>query len=192
MSYKSGIQKVIDNRPEMDAAIDFLRNTKLMVGIPQDKDLRDDGPAGNAVIAYMQENGDASRNLPPRPFLHPGIARMNNAIQSSMAAAGKAALEGNQAEVKAIMGRLGLRCVTSVRQVIDDQQFSPLAPSTVLARLAKLGQKARVDMAFDLAAGRVTMAQIAAGASSYIKILRDTSSMFNAITYVLRSKGRDL
>ena len=48
-------------------------------------------------------------------------------------------------------------------------------------------------MAFDLAAGRVTMAQIAAGQSSYLKILRDTSSMFNAITFVLRNKqGQDV
>jgi hypothetical protein len=191
MAFKSGMQTVVDNRAQMDAALAYLRDTKLMIGIPEDKDPRDDGPAGNAVIGYVQEHGDPSRNLPPRPFLVPGVNKMQDAIASSTAAAGRAALEGDQSEVKAIMGRLGSRCVTSVKDVITDQQFTPLAPRTVLARLAKLGKKARVDLAFDLTAGRTTMADIASGASDYIKILQDTNSMFNAITYVFRRKGVD-
>ena len=112
MSFKSGLQTVIDNRAKMKEALDFLRNTTLMVGIPEANGPRRDGPASNAVIGYVQEYGDAARNLPARPFLIPGVHRMDSQIQSSLKAAGKAALEGDKAEVKAIMTRLGLVCVT--------------------------------------------------------------------------------
>jgi hypothetical protein len=90
------------------------------------------------------------------------------------------------------LNRLGLVLVNSVRGVIDAQGFIPLAPSTVEARLAKLGRKATKQLAADRKSGAVTEEQIAAGATDYLKILIDTGSLRNSITYVIRRLGRNI
>ena len=192
MTFKSGLQTVIDNQDKLKQALDVLRTTKLMVGIPEENAGRKDGPASNAVIGYVMENGDASHNIPPRPFLHPGVEKEKALIEEQLKEAGKAALEGNAQRVLTIFRRLGFDLVKSVKGVITAQDFIPLAPSTVEQRLAKLGRKATKELKADRLSGAVTDEQIAAGQTDYIKILQDTNSMFNAITWVLRRFGRDI
>jgi hypothetical protein len=192
MSFKPGLQTVIDNTDKLKRSLDILRSTKLMVGIPDENAGRSSGPASNAVIGYVLEHGDASRNLPPRPFLHPGVNKQQDIINDQLKQAGKAALEGNESRIITIFNRLGLVLVNSVRGVIDAQGFIPLAPSTVEQRLAKLGIKAKKQLKKDRLSGAVMDAQIAAGSTNYLKILIDTGALRNSITYVLRRFGRDI
>jgi hypothetical protein len=192
MALPPNVKTVVDNRAKMNDALETLRQTRLMVGIPLEKAGRDDGPASNAVIGYVMENGDADKNIPPRPFLKPGVDGQQADITASLKAAGQAALEGDQNAILGIYGRLGLRLVTAVRDIIDKGGFAPLAPRTVEQRLAKLGPAASKQLSADLKSGDVTMQSIASGTSGYLKILEDTHSMLNAITYVIRRKGRDI
>jgi hypothetical protein len=192
MALPPNVKTLIDNRAKMNDALEMLRQTRLMVGIPAENAGRKDGPASNAVIGYVMENGDADKNIPPRPFLNPGVESQRGEITSSLKAAGQAALQGDQNAIKRIYGRLGLLLVTAVRTKIDDQGFTPLAPRTVKQRLEKLGKTAMKQLNADLRSGAVTMESIASGVTGYIKILLDTGSMRNAITYVIRRKGRDI
>lgn len=188
---KSGLTTLADNSADILDALDYLRNTKLMVGIPATNAPRQGEAASNAVIGYVMENGNPEKNIPARPFLIPGIGNIKDIIQQYMKAAGQAALSGERNQVKVLFNRLGLLAVSAVRKVIDNQGFAPLAESTLKARIAKLGVRARKDLAAALASGSTQMAQVAAGATDYLKILIDTGAMRNAITYVLRKNGQD-
>jgi hypothetical protein len=191
---KVGLTILADDSESILKALDYLRNTQVMVGIPDDNAGRTDGPASNAVIGYVLENGDPDRNLPPRPFLQPGVDRLSDDIKTSLSKAGEAALAGDKAGVRTILSKIGLRAVNSVRAVIDEQQFAPLAPSTLAARFEKLSGKVQNE----LLNKQITKEERAAGIGivqriqGAITILVDTGSMRNAITYVLRYKGADV
>jgi hypothetical protein len=191
---KIGLTIIADNSADILGALDYLRNTQVMVGIPGEGAGRQDGPASNAVIGYVLENGEPSHNLPPRPFLVPGVDRLKDQITASLGKAGEAALAGDKGGVRSILTRLGLRAVNSVREVINEQNFAPLAPSTLAARFAKLSDKTQRSLLHD----QITPAERAAGIGivqriqGAITILVDTGSMRNAITFVLRYKGKDI
>lgn len=189
---KYGLTTISDNTQDLRDALAYLQDTRVMVGIPEDKAERKDGKASNAVIGYVLENGEPGHNLPARPFLVPGVASISDEIVASFAKAGQAALAGDKGAVRDIYTKMGLRAATAVKRFIDQQDFAPLAEATVKARLAKLPGKAKDDLAFDLAAGRTTMAAIASGATTFLKILIDTGALRNSITFVLRYKDQDI
>ena len=45
----------------------------MYIGVPEDENARKDGGPTNAEIAYWQEKGIPSRNVPARPALLPAI-----------------------------------------------------------------------------------------------------------------------
>jgi hypothetical protein len=129
-------------------ALDDLSKTKLMVGFPSDDDeklgtggpdARTDGPATNALLAYVHETGSPARNIPARPFLHPGVEDGLSQVEPHLRAAATAALEpaGATEKVKKEFVAAGLILQGSVRTKITVGPFVPLAESTKAARRRK-------------------------------------------------------
>jgi hypothetical protein len=180
------ITKVTDNTDKLISSLQGVIKRTLLVGIPSENAPREDSSVSNAMIGYVQEFGEPANNLPARPFLVPGVNMKKDEIVQRLRIAAKAAIEGDEARAQTMLDSLGLILVNSVHDVMDAQQFVPLAPSTVEARLAKLSPKERRNLEKDLGTGAITLETIASGASEYLKILEDTRSLYKAITYVIR------
>ena len=67
----------IDKVGQVLKSIHTLETNRVLVGIPQEKNARNDGQMTNASIGYIQENGSSANNIPARPFLIPGVEKVN-------------------------------------------------------------------------------------------------------------------
>ena len=133
---KPGTRITVDNFPELMEAVRLLTNDTVYVGIPDDRDDRKSSePIGNAGIGYVQENGSAVKNIPPRPFLGPGVDAVREDVAEEFAAGALAAMKGRTDAVLTSYNRAGLRAVNSVKRTITaGEGFEPLSDSTLDAR----------------------------------------------------------
>lgn len=113
-------------------AIKELAGKRLLVGIPQDKDPRPGEPIGNAGLGFIHEFGSPAVNIPPRPFLIPGVESAMPQITRELRAAAVAALDGKSADQG--LGRAGIIAVRTVQARIAAGIPPPLAPATVARR----------------------------------------------------------
>lgn len=138
---------VIEKGGGVDGLVKAMRDLakmQLLVGIPSDDEpnlgdgsgsnVRNDGPATNALIAYVAENGSPARNIPARPFLVPGVEAGMPQAEPYLKAAAEAAISGSTGAVERNLMAAGLVLQGAVRQEITTGDFAPLAPSTVAAR----------------------------------------------------------
>lgn len=131
----------------------------VLAGIPAAKSQRRSVDAmTNIDIAYIQNFGSPEANIPAREFLRPGIVNAQTKIVKALSLAGKAAFKGEDPDKYLHMA--GLTAQASIKAKITDGPFTPLAASTVAARLVR-GKKSD-------------------------KPLIDTGQLRNSITYVLR------
>jgi hypothetical protein len=123
-------------------ALDGLLKREVLVGIPASNAARDPEPgespaATNALIGYVHEYGSPAKNIPARPFLHPGIADARADIEVHMKKAGQMALAGKMDEISQELEKVGLIAQVSVQRKITEGPFEPLAPATLAARRAR-------------------------------------------------------
>lgn len=125
-----------DTVDDVVKAVQDLTKKRVLVGIPETKDYRDDGsPVGNAVIGYLNEFG--GDRIPPRPHLVPGIETVLPRAIDYLQKAGQYALEGKKGKVMEGLYAVGMICQSSVRLKITAVIPPPLAPRTIAARRAK-------------------------------------------------------
>lgn len=127
------------NTAQFRKALEFLLKREILVGIPAANAARDPEPgettaATNALIGYVMEYGSPAKNIPARPFLHPGVANAREGIELHMKKAGQLALRGKQDEIGQELEKVGLIAATSVQRKITDGPFQPLKPTTLAAR----------------------------------------------------------
>lgn len=187
----SGLVITQDKYKEAMRAINRMTRTDVMVGIPEEDALRDatpedPNPPTNALLGYVHEHGDPSRNLPARPFLVPGVEESKEQWIKTLETAAILAFRGDEAGMRAALGRAGQRAVTAVQEVIRRQDFAPLAPSTIEERIRKI---AVINPKLAEKYSKMSPSEKIQFESDNITILIDTGSMFRAITWVLRDKG---
>lgn len=151
-----------DNVSKTVAAINQLVKKDVLVGIPDDAPQRASGEPSNAQLGYIHEYGSPAANIPPRPFLIPGVADAQAQITEVLGKGGKAALEGDAAAAMRALTAAGLIAQDAVRAKITNGPFTPLAASTLAARAAK--------------------------GFAGTKPLIETGKMRMAVTYVIRDK----
>ncbi len=135
----------------------------MLVGIPESAPERDDEPISNAVIGYIQETGSPVNNIPPRPFLVPGVKDAQVPIAAQLGKGAQLALSGQASAAETALHSAGLTAQNAVRAKLQaGEDFQPLAESTLAARRRR---------------GR-----------SGTKPLIDTGQLRNSITYVVRDK----
>lgn len=113
-------------------AMDELERTRVLVGIPAEKDERQDSPVGNAAIAYWQNFGVPEINLPAREFMVLDAAMPD--ITAGMENAGKAAANGNMALAEQTLNAVGMAGRDELIRVISSNLPPPLAASTIRNR----------------------------------------------------------
>jgi hypothetical protein len=122
----------LDKLPEFLENLKEMQNKSVFVGIPHDKDNRTTDNKTNAMIGMEQEYGSAIKNIPPRPFLIPGIKDAQEKIAEVLKDGAKAALHGESIEKS--LHKAGLIGQNSVKNKIVNGTFAPLAESTLAAR----------------------------------------------------------
>lgn len=160
-----------DRTADIQKALADLVSTRILVGIPEEKNARDDGPATNSLIGYVHEKGSPARNIPPRPWLVPGVENAGEQIVGGLTNAGLAAIDGNAARVEQIMNAVGMAARNSVVERISSNIPPPLSPKTIAARRRRSkGSSYR------------RKATVAADTTTLV----DKGELRGAITYVIR------
>lgn len=167
--------------PALLKAIQSLTNKRVMVGIPAEGAERPDADVTNALIGYVLETGAPERNLPPRPFLVPGVKNCTDAAIARMKQAGISALTGNMSDVDNQLNAVGLMAVGSVKDKMDTGPFTPLADATLEGRVRR-NDGSQVGAAEELASRRAGNPP----GTNLAQPLIDTGNLQNSITYVIR------
>jgi hypothetical protein len=163
------------------ASIHDLTKQDVMIGIPDSTAGRKSGPISNAAIGYIQETGDPARNLPARPFLVPGVMKVEAKAAEMLGAGAAKALDGDRQAGASSLVKAGLLASSSVKRTITEGAgFAPLSLATLKARAAR-GRKGAAAEIASRAAGNAPDA-------SNARPLIDTGQLRNAVTYVLRKR----
>lgn len=95
-------------------------------------------PDGTSVayVATIQEFGDESHKIPPRPTMRPTIVAQGAAWSSLMAKGSLAAVEGKET-ARSIFEKLGLQASGDVRRAIATLTAPALSPLTIAIRAYK-------------------------------------------------------
>ncbi|MCH8491333.1 MAG: hypothetical protein LAT81_15600, partial [Oceanicaulis sp.] len=122
--------------------------------------------------------GSPDQNIPPRPFLVPGIAAARPQVEAELRVAAQAARRGHPAAVTAAQTRIGHLAVDAVQARFVDNDWPALAPATLAARRRALAKKkGRRKARKDTPHPRPNP-------------LFDTAQLQRAVTYVLRGRHR--
>jgi hypothetical protein len=164
-----GVKVTVDKTDDVMRAVKVLTKRQVLIGIPdvnaaRKPDGNDPSPIGNAALGYIHETGSPAQNIPARPFLVPGVASIKNQAIARLKKAGQAALDGDIKPIDKELNAIGLIGQAAVQQKITDGPFEPLAPRTIAARVRK--------------------------GFTGIKPLLRTGQLRQAITFVLRDKGK--
>lgn len=151
-----------DDSARILRAIQDMARKEVLVGIPADKTGRKDGEITNAALGFIHENGSAARNIPPRPFLLPGVKAASAKCAEVLKSYAQKAITG-AATIDQGLNAAGLIAQASVKKRIQSGEgFAPLKSSTLEARARK-------------------------GAKGTKPLIR-TGQLLNSITYVVRDK----
>ena len=85
-------------------------------------------------IAYINEFGDEQMNIPPRPFLIPGIGDAKDGMVKQMRAGAVRAMDGNLGAIDEGLHAAGLLARSAVKARVLSGPFLPLKPTTIKAR----------------------------------------------------------
>ena len=138
------VRQVTSNAAALRRAVAALTEQDVYIGVPADDSERGDlkrknhgsngrenGGPTNAEIAYWQETGIPSRNVPARPALLPAIKDIQGEVVELLKDAAKKALEGNEGAVNTALNKIGLLGEKAVRARFVNNDWPPLADSTL-------------------------------------------------------------
>jgi hypothetical protein len=125
----------VDNMPLVQAWVNSIKKVSLYVGITEQTDDRE-YPAriGNIALAGILENGAPSMNVPPRPFMKPGLAAVKNEAREMMKKAATNLYEGKNDLALAVLEELGRKSVQSIQGMIGSNVPPRLDPGSVKRR----------------------------------------------------------
>lgn len=113
-----------DDTDHLIKALNQNYDKVVLVGIPKDKTTREDEPITNAAIGYIQEYGSPANNIPPRPFLGPGIKKSREKIIPFFEKAAMAVLSGDEKAIQANFEKAGLIASACVKIIWQQQILS--------------------------------------------------------------------
>lgn len=136
---KTGVEMTRDNLAEFMRGVRALAKRDVLVGIPSDgTDRREVGGAmDNATLGYIHEFGAPAANIPPRPFLIPGVKSVSGKTSDRLGRGMNAALIGDFAECDRQMHAAGLIAQNAVKGLINSGIAPALSPRTLAARRAR-------------------------------------------------------
>lgn len=118
-----------------------LTGHRVLIGIPGDGLMRKDvHEPTNVELGFIHEFGSPAANIPPRPFLIPGVESGRARYIALMKAGARKTINpesGGEAAAMATLTSVGLAGQRAVRRYMMTAQFTPLAPRTIAKRVAR-------------------------------------------------------
>jgi hypothetical protein len=137
MKFTVKVNPTIDNTSRLKAGLKLLNTYTLLVGFPEaEATPRDDARITNAEIGYINDRGSPARNIPPRPFLEPGVLSVKKPIEEQMRKAAGAAVDARPQAVEQAFQAAGLIAQAGIRSYMTNAEFTPLSPMTLRKRRA--------------------------------------------------------
>lgn len=102
----------------------------VVVGVPANKNGREEGVLSNADVAIIHEMGVPERGIPERSFLRKTMAEKRQTYQELAGKVMRRVLAGEMT-VKQGLDLIGMAAEGDVRETIDTGEFAPLAPETI-------------------------------------------------------------
>ncbi len=130
---KVGLSLVRDTTGELLKNVKKLKERSVLVGVPGDHSDRGEAIT-NAALAYIHNEGCAAANIPARPFMEPGIARVRAENENSFRKIAVAAAEGRESGMENGFTAIGLRTAASIKQAMTEGIPPPLKAATIRAR----------------------------------------------------------
>jgi phage gpG-like protein len=160
---KPKIKAVVDRTSDVQKSIRELTKLQVLVGVPaKNAGRQENGPATNAMLAFVHNYGSPAQNIPARPFMEPGIRETKDPVADRMARAAQASLDGRKDDINRNLIGAGLIATNGIKAKITSGPFKALKPATIAARKRR---------------GRTGT-----------KPLLDTGQLRNSITFVVRRK----
>lgn len=139
-----------------------LNKKEVLVGVPQNKTNRKSNELNNAQIAFINNYGSPANNIPPRPFMEPGINKIKGEYFSILKKYALS-LPSDNSSLEKGLNAIGLVAQSSIKNIIrTNEGFPPIKDSTLKQRRYQnfKGEKALIR----------------------------TGQLLNSITYVIRDK----
>lgn len=136
-------RRVLDKVRMLEKLAGYASKHRVLVGVPAEAG-EHEGGITNAALGYLFEYGSPETNMPPRPWLLPGVRLAQPAIRKELVAGyGKAVtvilrngtMQMAIAELTRSQHKVGLIAQNAIRGRIQQGIAPPLAPRTVYARL---------------------------------------------------------
>jgi hypothetical protein len=184
MASKPGIRITGPGLAGISSALKLLAQNEVLVGFPEDTtDRPDDAGMTNAALGYIHDNGAPEANIPPRPFMLPGIAKAQTTIAAKLGETMRAALNnGNAQTIEKGLTQAGLIGKLAIQNEINSGLSPALADSTLRSRGRGRTKSAQEELARRKAGE--------APSSALAKPLIVTGELRNAINYVIRARRR--
>lgn len=155
------IKVLKDNLKTFMSKLKEMESKNILVGIPADAAPREEKTEiTNAEIGYVNEFGSPAKNIPPRPFLMPGVKDAGDQVSSVL---GKCAVN-KDADINSQLDKAGLLAQSAVRRRI-----------TLSIGMRGISEETRKR-------------REAKGRTGEMKPLIDTGQLINSITYVIEEK----
>jgi hypothetical protein len=159
---KSGVRITRDNAKAILQNIAAMDKLRLLVGIPAEKAGRKGDQATNPMLGFIFENGSPAQNIPPSPFLVPGVKKSQQRVVAVLKEGAKEGIM-KVGGIEKSLHKAGLLAQAEVRRIIVDQEGFPELSARTLSARAQRGHKG-------------------------LKRLIDTGQLLKSITYVIREK----
>ena len=180
-----------DLLPQLAKALEDVMNKQILVGIPAGAAGREAGSGEgitNAQLGYIHEFGSPEANIPPRPFLIPGIEKVQDQVAERLKNALREACKGGggAAQLEAV----GVIASSSAKREVGENG-PPLKPATIRNR--QRGRQTKSMRASEkryLELTGVGMDSASAQAAAGVRPLVDTGQLRNSITYVVRQSSK--
>lgn len=129
------IEKQI-NTKALNDAVKSLSKKACYVGIAKgsEGDKRSDGGPDNHLLGFIHENGSPSANIPPRPFLVPGVKSYQEEVIKGLSKAMRLALKDDAKGCNEVLERTALKTADAVKNYMQTADFEPLKPATIANR----------------------------------------------------------
>lgn len=172
------------------ANLQALGTKTVAIGVPSSKAARKgDAEMNNATLAFIHDRGAPDVNIPARPFLEPGIDRARPEVLEILKKAALQAVDVREKkpDVTGVLNRVGTIAASEVRKVWDDNDWEPLAESTIRAKVSAALKKGGRGPMSPLEREKATKGQAQHGMmlSQEPQILVDTGALRQSITYVI-------
>lgn len=143
-------EKSGDAEQKIKDALQFLKDTPVYVGVPENKTVRrkEDGEKvaiTNAELMFIHTNGSPRNNIPARPVIEPAIEDDKERISKMFKDAGQTMMnQGKDAAMKKLK-LIGMRAQKVCRAwfVNPKNNWPPNSPATIAAKRAKGATKPR-------------------------------------------------